>query len=424
MDSHLNRLLKAEVKRQQETLDLIPSENVAVPEMLAILASPLSNKYSEGYPGRRYYPGNAFVDEIEELARERVLAAFKLSPDEWAVNVQPYSGSPANQAIYLALANVGDTVMGLSLASGGHLTHGHKVNFSGIQYHSVPYGLVEKTARIDYDALERKAKEVKPVLIFSGATAYPRAIDFARIGKIAKAVGAYHIADISHIAGLVAAGVHPAPFPHADVVMMTTQKTLRGPRGAVIVSRKRQAILRQGSGQASDKRKDGKLINELIDRAVFPGLQGGPHDATTAAIAWTFGQVATPAFKRYGAQIVKNARALAQTLARAGDTLVSGGTDNHLMLLDVRPFGLTGAEAETMLEKSGIIANRNSIPGDEKPLKPSGVRMGTPALTSRGMKEREMTQLAGLIHACLAQRADMSKQVRELCKKFPLPYSE
>ena len=418
MDKRLNVLIKKEVERQELTIDLIPSENIASPEMLKILGSPLVNKYSEGYPGRRYYPGNEFYDEIERLAQERALNAFKLSPKNWAVNVQPYSGSPANLEIYFALIKPGDTIMGLSLAHGGHLTHGHLVNFSGILYKSQPYGLNLKTGYIDYKNLEKLARQHRPKIIVSGATAYPRTIDFKRIGKIARSVGAYHVADISHIAGLVAAGAHSSPFSAgggqapADAVMATTHKTLRGPRGAVIWVNRESPIAKRNKID----------IATAVDKAVFPGLQGGPHNNTTAAIAWTFGEVATPKFRVYARQIVKNTKVLASELKKFGFNLVSGGTDNHLMLVDLRNKNITGLEAEKLLESAGIIANRNAVPGDDKPFKPSGIRIGTPSVTSRGMKEKEMKHIGEFIYRCLIKRKDIDKEVVRICKRFPLPY--
>ncbi|MDO8602142.1 MAG: serine hydroxymethyltransferase [bacterium] len=419
MSKKLIDLIQAETKRQNETLGMIPSENIADPEMLKILGSPLVNKYSEGYPGKRYYPGNEFCDQIENLARTEGLKAFGLSDglarstssgqssaDDWFLNVQPYSGSPANLAIYFALAKPGETVMGMRLADGGHLTHGHPVNFSGTYYKSVQYGVDHATGLLDYDAIEKLVLEHKPVLIFSGTTAYSRTIDFRRMGEIAKKVGAKHVADISHIAGLVATDMHPSPFPHADVVMATTHKTLRGPRGAVIWSR-------------------GEETAKKIDKAIMPGLQGGPHNNQTAAIAWMFEQVQTPGFKEYGAQIVKNAQVFAKELIHHHFTLVAGGTDNHLILIDMRNKNVDGSKAQEMLESIGIIANRNSVPGDDKPFRPSGVRMGTPSLTSRGMKEKEMAAIALIIH----QLFNVGKPVEELradvlklCKRFPLPY--
>jgi len=406
MSKRITDLIKQETQRQNETLDLIPSENIADPEVLKILGSPLVNKYSEGYPGRRYYPGNQFCDEIENIAREEGLKAFGLKAGEWFANVQPYSGSPANLAIYFALAKPGDVVMGMRLADGGHLTHGHPVNFSGTYYKSVQYGVDHATGLMDYAAIEKLALEHKPVILFSGTTAYSRTIDFRRMGEIAKKVGAKHVADISHIAGLVATDMHPSPFPHADVVMATTHKTLRGPRGAVIWSR-------------------GEEIAKKVDKAIMPGLQGGPHNNQTAAIAWMFEMVQTPDFKEYGAQIVRNAQVLAKELVRHGFTLVAGGTDNHLILVDMRKQNVDGAKAQEMLESVGIIANRNSIPGDEKPFYPSGVRMGTPSLTSRGMKEEEMKELAHFIHQLFnvgKSAEEIRADVLKLCKKFPLPY--
>ena len=450
MDAVLRRFIKKEIERQKYTLDLIPSENIADPEMLKILGSPLVNKYSEGYPGKRYYPGNEYYDKIENLAQERALRCFGLNPDEWHANVQPYSGSPANHAVYFALLRPGDVVMGLALSHGGHLTHGHCVNFSGTYYQSVPYGLRERTHLIDYDSLEEKARELRPRLIVSGATAYPRIIDFKKIGAIARDANAYHLADISHIAGLVAGGVHPSPFPHADIVTTTTHKTLRGPRGAIIFARKseiRNPRLRQGfggqakseinpkfnpdakgSGLRPERRRNPHhtlIISEAIDQAVFPGLQGGPHNNQTAAIAWALLRAQGKPFKRYAAQVVKNAKALAAELLKRGFTLVSGGTDNHLMLLDLRPQGIAGMDAEKMLEAAGIVANRNTIPGDPRPFKPSGIRMGTPSITSRGMKEREMRQIAAWIYRLINAHETPSvirRETRALCKKFPLPY--
>ncbi len=421
MDKKLFNLIRQEVKRQQTTLDLIPSENIAPPEVLAIVGSPLINKYSEGYPGRRYYPGNSFYNEIEELAKKRALQAFTLSEKEWHVNVQPYSGSPANFAIYAALMEPKEVLMGLSLSHGGHLTHGHAVSFSGKFYESCPYELDVKTGCIDYENLESHAKKYRPKVIVSGATAYPRKIDFARIGKIARASGAYHVADISHVAGLIAAGVHPSPFSAvggkaaADVVMTTTHKTLRGPRGAVIFANRKSQI-------ANRNRID---IAAAIDKAVFPGLQGGPHNNVTAAIAWTFGEVRTARFKRYARQVVVNARALAAELIRDDFDLLSGGTDNHLMLIDLRDKGMSGADAERKLESGGIIANRNAVPGDLKPYAPSGIRMGTPAATSRGMGEREMQLIASFIRRILIAGElprSVRREVEKLCAKFPLPY--
>jgi glycine hydroxymethyltransferase len=400
-DSRLFSLIRAEAKRQAETIDLIPSENIAPQAVRELVGSVLMNKYSEGYPGRRYYPGNRIIDAIEALAQTRARKAFRLGP-LWRVNVQPYSGSPANIASFLGLMRLGDTMMGLELASGGHLTHGHKVNFSGQAFRSISYGL-KSDGLIDYEALLKRARKEKPKVIVSGLTAYPKRIDFKRIGQIAHTVGAYHLADISHIAGLVLAGLHPSPFPHADVVTMTTHKTLRGPRGAVIFSR--------------------APLAERIDRAVFPGIQGGPHDNVTAAIAYAFGAAAQPSFRAYQKEILKNAKELANALRHEGFTLVFGGTENHLMLIDLRPLGLTGEVAETLLESVGIIANRNSIPGDLRPLRPSGIRLGTPTVTSRGLKTADMRRIAGWMRRILCDRENppaIRREVVSFMKKFPL----
>ncbi len=420
MDKKLLQLISKELTRQNETLDLIPSENIADPEMLRIVGSPLINKYSEGYVDKRYYPGNRYYDEIEQLAKDRARSAFKLKKKEWGVNVQALSGSPSNLAIYMALMKPGDTLMGLKLSHGGHLTHGHGVSFSGMLYRSAPYTL-EEDGYIDYKNLEILASKHKPKVIVSGATAYSRVIDFKRIGAIAKKVGAYHVADVSHIAGLIAGGVHPSPFPHADVVMMTTHKTLRGPRGAVIFSRKSNL-----KSQISNLKKNPPILTvaEAIDRAVFPGLQGGPHNNVTAAIAWTFGETQKNSFKKYTKQTVKNARVLADELTKYGFSLVSHGTDNHLMLLDLRNIGVSGSNAQEYLEKSGILANRNTIPDDASPFHPSGLRLGTPVLTSRGMREREMKIVARLIRDCLMERKNVSKEVRALTLRFPLVYKK
>lgn len=410
-DKELAKLVRAEVARQKLTLDLIPSENIAPLAMLETVGSPLMNKYSEGYPGKRYYPGNAVYDKIETLCQTRALEAFGLNPAEWHVNVQAYSGSPANFAVYAALMELGDTLMGMKLSHGGHLTHGHKVSMTGRAWRSVQYGVNEATGLIDYDAVRKLARLERPKVIVSGATAYPRTIDFEKFGAIAKEAGAYHVADISHIAGLVAAGLHPSPFSagggqaHADVVMTTTHKTLRGPRGAVVFCKKELA--------------------EKIDKAIFPGMQGGPHNNVTAAKALMFWLMMKSEFKRYQERIVSNAQALAAVLGQAGFRFVAGGTDTHLMLVDVRDHGIDGTEAERWLESAGILANRNSIPGDTSSFRPSGVRLGTPAVTARGMKEREMASIANWIGRVLAKNeapAAVRQEVEALCRKFPLPY--
>ncbi|MFN7088449.1 MAG: serine hydroxymethyltransferase [Candidatus Paceibacteria bacterium] len=405
IDPELAELLHSEIERQKFTLDLIPSENIVPLAILEAIGSPLTNKYSEGYPGKRYYPGNEYYDQIETLACERALKAFGLLPNEWHVNVQGYSGSPANVAIYSGLMELGETLMGLALSHGGHLTHGHKASFTGRAWKAVQYGVNLETGMIDYEEVRKLAEETKPKVIVSGTTAYPRILDFEKFGQIAKEVGAYHVADISHIAGLVLAGEHPSPFLHSDVVMTTTHKTLRGPRGAVIFSRKE--------------------IAEKIDRAVFPGLQGGPHNNVTAAIALMFYLALKPEFKEYQKQTVKNAQALAKGLLEKGFKLISGGTDNHLMLIDMRPQGIDGAEAEKRLESVGIIANRNTVPGDTSPFKPSGIRIGTPAVTSRGLKENEMKLIASWFSRLLAKNEEPAKirvEVDKLCRKYPLEY--
>lgn len=413
-DPVLEKLIRQEIKRQKETLALIPSENFAPLEMLKILGTPLSNKYSEGYPDKRYYPGNFYYDKIETLAQKRALKAFGLNPKKWHVNVQPYSGSPGNLEVYFALAQPGEVIMGMKLADGGHLTHGHKVSATGKFWKSVQFG-VSPTGKIDFKEVARLAREHKPKVIVSGFTAYPRKVDFKKFGEIARGVGAYHLTDISHIAGLVAGGVHPSPFSArggqapADVVMTTTHKSLRGPRGAIIFANKQSAIA---------KKNKVDLVS-AIDRAVFPGLQGGPHNNTTAAMAMAFLEASQPAFKAYAKQIALNAKALAKELKALGCELVSGGTDSHLILMDVRNLGLTGMEAEKRLERVGIVANRNSVPGDPSPFNPSGVRMGTPALTSRGMKEKEMKLVARLIYDALQNKPGVKAAVLKLCRNFP-----
>jgi len=398
-DKRVERLIKLEEKRQRDSLDLIASENLASHDVIEAIGSTFTNKYSEGYPGKRYYPGNEYCDDVELLAQERALKLFGLSPNKWAVNVQPYSGSPGNVAVYLALTEPGDTIMGMKLASGGHLTHGHKVSATGRFWRSVQYGVEPETGLIDYDKVLKLAKKERPKVIVSGFTAYPRRFNFKKFGEIAKKVGAYHLADMSHIAGLVAGGAHPSPFPHSDAVMTTTHKSLRGPRGAVIFSRKE--------------------ISGKIDKAVFPGLQGGPHDNVTAAKAVAFFEASKPAFRAYAKQIVRNAKVLADELKKLGFKLISGGTDTHLILVDMRCFGIDGSIAEERLEKVNIIANRNSVPGDTSPFKPSGIRLGTPSLTTRGMKEKEMVLVANLIYDAVHGKKGTRAKVVALCKKFP-----
>ncbi len=392
-DKVLEKLIREEEKRQKSTINLIPSENYVSKEMLSVLGSALTNKYSEGYPGKRYYPGNKIYDQIENLATSRLKKVFKLGAD-WHVNVQPYSGSPANLAIYYALLQPGETLLGMSLAAGGHLTHGHKVNFSGRIFRSVQYGVNLDTGLIDYEDMERLAETHQPKVIVSGATAYPRKIDFERFGKIAKRIGAFHVADISHIAGLVAAGEHSSPFEHADVVMTTTHKTLRGPRGAIIFCRQEFA--------------------DRIDRSIFPGLQGGPHNNVIAAIALMAFEASKPTFRAYQKQIVKNAKKLSGALMAKGFHLVTGGTDNHLMLLDCKSVNLDGMKAQNLLEEAGITANRNAIAGDTSPFYPTGLRLGTPAVTTRGLKEKDMEKIADFFERVLIKKERPVKIKKEI----------
>ncbi len=411
MDKKIADLIKSETKRQQMTLNFIASENYVSRDVLSALGSVLTNKYSEGYPGKRYYPGNAFYDEIELLAQERARKMFGLKEEDWHVNVQPYSGSPANIEIYSALMQTGETLMGMSLSSGGHLSHGHPVSASGKLWKVAHYGVNSETGLIEYDKVREAAMKEKPKVIVCGFTAYPREFDFYEFGKIAKEVGAYLVADISHIAGLIAGGVHVSPFGAADVVMTTTHKTLRGPRGAIIlVNRKSQIANRLGVD-----------IVAAVDKAVFPGMQGGPHNNETAAKAVAFLEARSVGFKKYQKQIVKNAKAFAAELIARGFKLLTDGTDNHLMLVDFRKFGIDGRMAEEILEKAGMTANRNSLPGDEKPLRPSGVRVGTPAVTTRGMKEREMKLIAAFFERLFVRKEEpiaVKKDVEKLCRRF------
>jgi len=394
MDKILKRLIEKEEVRQKKDIDLIASENFVSEDVMKALGSVLTNKYSEGYPGKRYYPGNKYYDEIEELAQKYALKLFKLDPKKWAVNVQPYSGSPANFAVYTALLKPGEKIMGLRLMSGGHLTHGHSVSATAKFFKSIQYS-TDKNGYIDFKEVEKLARKHKPQIIVSGTTAYPRKLDFAKFGKIAKAIGAYHLADISHIAGLVATGLHQSPFPYCDAVMTTTHKTLRGPRGAMIFARKDKNVRHQVSAGKSAKPLS---IAEAIDKAIFPGLQGGPHNNVTAAKAQAFYEALQPSFKKYQAQVVKNAKALAAALMKKGFKLVTNGTDNHLMLVDLYNMGVDGLTAERALEKNGIIANRNTVPNDVSSFKPHGLRIGTPAVTTRGMKEKDMEILAEKIY--------------------------
>jgi glycine hydroxymethyltransferase len=386
MDKTIRDLIEKEAVRQKEGLEMIPSENYTSAEVMAAMGSILTNKYSEGYAGRRYYGGNEYIDEIETIAIDRAKALFGVPH----ANVQPYSGSPANLAVYLATCAPGDTVMGLNLPDGGHLTHGWKVSATGIFYKSVPYH-VGVDGYIDMDEVEALAREHKPKLIWAGATAYMHHFDFERFAAIADEVGAYFAADMAHVSGLIVAGAHPSPVSFAHIVTTTTHKTLRGPRGGIIM------VTEKGL------QKDPELADK-IDRAVFPGLQGGPHDHQTAAIAIALGEAATPEFREYGQQIVRNAKALAATLLENGMTLVGGGTENHLILMDVVPlFGAGGGVfADKALSAIGITANKNTIPKDPgTPFYPSGLRLGTPALTTRGMKEKEMETIGKWIAGAL-----------------------
>ncbi|QIA28191.1 serine hydroxymethyltransferase [Thermaerobacter sp. PB12/4term] len=403
-DPEILRWIREEHRRQRETLELIASENFTSAAVLEAMGSALTNKYAEGYPGRRYYGGCQFVDQVEELARRRACALFGAEH----ANVQPHSGAQANMAVYFATLEPGDTILGMNLAHGGHLTHGSPVNFSGQLYRVVAYGVHPETERIDYDEVARLAREHRPKLIVVGASAYPRIIDFARFRAIADEVGAKVMVDMAHIAGLVAGGEHPNPVPYAEFVTSTTHKTLRGPRGGFVLCREAEA--------------------KVLDKAVFPGMQGGPLMHVIAAKAVCFHEAAQPAFREYARQVVANARALAETLAAEGLRLVSGGTDNHLMLVDLRSLGVTGREAEQVLERVGITVNKNAIPFDpQPPMVTSGIRLGTPALTTRGMREAEMREIGHLIAAALRHRDEpaeldrIADRVRELAAAFPHP---
>lgn len=402
-DPELARYIAAEEKRQQDKIELIASENFVTRAVMAAQGSVLTNKYAEGYPGKRYYGGCEWVDKVEDLARDRAKAIF----DAEHVNVQPHSGAQANTAVYFALLNHGDTVLGMNLSHGGHLTHGSPVNISGKYFKFAAYGVDQETEQIDYDDLARIARQVKPRMIVAGASAYPRTLDFARFGAIAKEAGALLMVDMAHIAGLVAAGLHPNPVPYADVVTTTTHKTLRGPRGGMILCRAQYA--------------------QAIDKAIFPGIQGGPLMHVIAGKAVAFKEAQEPSFKIYQQQIINNAQALAETLLSKGFRLVSGGTDNHLMLVDVRNKGLTGKEAEHLLDEAGVTVNKNTIPYDpQSPFVTSGIRIGTPAVTTRGMKEKEMRVIGEIIDLIITSRGreeEMKKasaMVKELTGAFPL----
>ena len=390
-DKKIENLIKNEAKRQKSVINLIPSENYVSKDVLTALGSILDNKYAEGYPYARYYGGQRYIDELETLCQERALKLFKLKKDLWHVNVQPLSGSPANLAVYLALVPKGGKVMGLPLSSGGHLTHGQKVSITGKVWEQIPIGINLKIELIDYKKMKEDALKEKPHLIIVGFTAYPRIVDFKKCREVADACGAYLMVDMSHFAGLVAGGVYPTPFEYADIITTTTHKTLRGPRGAIIFSRK-------------DKKLGEKDISVLIDKAIFPGLQGGPHMGQIAGIAVALKEDDSLVFKKYAKQVIKNAKVLADELISLGWRVVSGGTDSHLILVDVwmKGKGITGKEAEAKLEKAGIICNKNTIPGETRsPFDPSGIRIGTPAETTRGRKEKDMIAIAKKIDKTL-----------------------
>ena len=404
VDPEIQKAIDQELSRQREKLEMIASENIVSTAVMQAQGSILTNKYAEGYPGKRYYGGCEYVDIVEQLAIDR---AKKLFGAEYA-NVQPHSGAQANTAVYFALLEPGDTILGMNLTDGGHLTHGSPVNISGKYFKIIPYGVDKETERIDYDELERLAKEHQPKLIVGGASAYSRIIDFERMAQIAKSVGAYFMVDMAHIAGLVAAGLHPSPVPYADVVTTTTHKTLRGPRGGLILCRDAEF---------------GKQFN----KAIFPGIQGGPLMHVVAAKAVAFKEALSDEFKVYQQQVLDNAKALADELVKKGFRIVSGGTDNHLMLVDLRSKNITGKEAQFLLDEIGITANRNTIPFE--PLSPfvtSGIRLGTPALTTRGLKEEDICEVADIIADVIENREDSAvieaakAKVQAICKKFPL----
>ena len=400
-DPEVAEAIDKEFARQKRNIELIASENCVSEAVMAAMGTVLTNKYAEGYPGKRYYGGCECVDIAENIARDRAKQLFGADH----ANVQPHSGAQANLAAFFALLNPGDTVMGMNLAHGGHLSHGSPVNISGKYFNIVPYGVDDVNNRIDYDELYKKAKEAKPKLILAGASAYPRTIDFAKFSEIAKEVGAYFMVDMAHIAGLVAAGLHPNPVPYADIVTTTTHKTLRGPRGGMILCKEEYA--------------------KAIDKAVFPGIQGGPLMHVIAAKAVCFGEALKPDFKEYQSQVVKNAKALSLELLKYGFDLVSGGTDNHLMLVDLRKFNITGKELEHRLDEVYITVNKNAIPNDpQSPFITSGIRIGTPAVTTRGFKEEEMLKIAECIYLTASDfenKAEYIKaEVNKLCGKYPL----
>ena len=403
-DPKIAQLIREEEDRQSSTLNLIASENYPSSAVRAALSSIFVAKYAEGRPYKRYYGGMEKVDELETLVEKRALKTFKLSSEEWSVNIQPLSGAPANYEILRGLLNLGDKILCLDLPHGGHLSQGARVSLTGQDFEPVYYYL-SKSGFLDYEAIEELAQKEKPKLIIAGYTAYPRIVDFKRFGEIAKNAGAYLLADTSHITGLIIGGVHPSPFPFTDVVMSTTHKTLRGPRGAMIICRKE--------------------LEDKIFPKVFPGLQGGPHEHTICAIGVALKEAMSPAFKKYARQIVKNAKVLASELKKHNFDLISGGTDNHLVLINLRNKNISGKTCQELLEKAGIVTNRNTIPYDTKsPYDPSGIRLGTPALTTRGMKEKEMKLIAGWINEVInnpGRAEEIRNKIKKLCQRFPLP---
>jgi glycine hydroxymethyltransferase len=419
-DKEVLKAVKNEVDRERFTLELIASENFVSDAVLETAGSTMTNKYAEGYPGKRYYGGCEAVDQAENLAIERVKKLF----DAEYANVQPHSGSQANMAVYFSILEPGDTVLGMNLNHGGHLTHGSPVNFSGKLYNIVSYGVDEHTGIIDYDQVAKKARDHKPKMIIAGASAYPRFIDFKKFREIADDVGAFLVTDMAHPAGLIAAGQHPSPLPHSHVVTSTTHKTLRGPRGGLILIGE---DFENPMGIKTRKTKRTKMMSEIINSNVMPGIQGGPLMHIIAAKAVAFGEALQPEFKTYCEQIVKNAKALAEELMKEGFNLISGGTDNHLILINLENKNLTGKQAEEALEEAGITTNKNMVPFDKRsPFVTSGIRLGTPALTTRGMKEKEMRFIAGLINRVIGNHEDeqekesVRREVRELCSQFPL----
>jgi len=404
MDKNIAESVKRELKRQRENIELIASENFVSKDILKLQGSVLTNKYAEGYPHKRYYGGCMFVDEVEELAIKYAKDIFKCE----YVNVQPHSGSSANMAVYKALLNNGDKVMGMNLSHGGHLTHGLAINFSGLEYSIIPYNLNLETETIDYEELEKTAIKEKPKMIIAGASAYSRTIDFKKFREICDKCGAYLFVDMAHIAGLVASGLHPSPMPYADVVTTTTHKTLRGPRGGMILTNNEE-------------------IAKKINKIIFPGIQGGPLMHVIAAKAQCFYEALQPSFKSYQEQVVKNAKTLANTLMNKGFKIISGGTDNHLMLVDVKSVGITGKEAETVLESINITCNKNTIPNEtESPMVTSGIRLGTPAMTTRGLKEKDFEKIGDIISMALKNKDNkkilnsLKRSVKSIVKEYPL----